>query len=471
MTGSTRPAPGRRSFRPVAGLLAAIAVSLTGTRISAISIPWFVLVTSGSAAQTGVVAFFEMAPYVLVKAFAGPLVDRAGPRVVSWTTDLVSAGAAAAVPLLHTLGQLSYPVLLGLVCLIGAARGPGDSAKQIMVPEVADRGRIPLERATGMEGIIERLASTVGPAAGGALVAAAGPLTGLTVNAACFALGSLIIAVFLPRGTGRPVPPSPSTSTSPSTATSPGAVGADRAGQPGQAGYWRRFGEGFAFLRRDPLLLTVITVIGLTNFLDAAFMSVLLPVWAHDSGHGPAAIGQVNAAQGVLAIGGSFLAATFAHRLPRRLVFFVAFLFAGAPRFLVLATDLPLWAVLGVFAIGGFGAGFVNPILGAISFERVPRPLLGRVKALGDSLAWTGIPLGGLAAGAAVTSLGLAPVLVVCGAAYFLTTNLAALRSEWKEMDRTRGKGAAPVPLQHETSAAPPDRDAAPPERTSPHPP
>nr|BFD88545.1 hypothetical protein StreXyl84_79460 [Streptomyces sp. Xyl84] len=187
--------PGKRSLRPLGGVLAAMAVSLTGTRISAVALPWFVLVTTGSATQTGLVAFCEMTPYVVVKAFTGPLVDRIGPRVVSWTTDLASATAAAAVPLLHALHLLSFPLLLALVAMIGAVRGPGDLAKEVMVPEAAERGRVPLERATGLSGVTERLASTVGPAAGGSLVALLSPLTGLVVNAGCFALGSVIIAL------------------------------------------------------------------------------------------------------------------------------------------------------------------------------------------------------------------------------------------------------------------------------------
>jgi hypothetical protein len=67
--------------------------------------------------------------------------------------------------------------------------------------------------------------------------------------------------------------------------------------------------------------------------------------------------------------------------------------------------------------------------------------LWGRVRALGDSLAWAGIPLGGLIAGALVASFGLAPVLLAGGGAYFLTTNLTGLRPEWREMDRLRGHG------------------------------
>ncbi|MFB8209402.1 MFS transporter [Streptomyces sp. NPDC056010] len=423
MTGSPSDSggiPGTRSLRPLVGVLTAMAMSLTGTRISVVALPWFVLVTTGSAGRTGLVAFCEMAPYVVVKVFTGPLVDRTGPRAVSWTTDLASATAAAAIPVLHVLDALSFPLLLGLVALIGAARGPGDLAKEVMVPEAAERGRVPLERATGLSSVIERLASTVGMAAGGSLVALLGPLTALAVNAGCFALGSVVIRIALPRGAERSADDAPD------------------AAEEAEPGYWQRFGEGFAFLRGEPLLLTAIVMICVTNLLDAAFTSVLAPVWARDSSNGPTAIGLMGGVMGAGGVAGSLIAAVVAHRLPRRLVVLGGFLLAGAPRFLVLASDAPLWGVLAVFAVSGFGAGFVNPVLGAVLVERVPRRMLGRVNALGDSLAWAGIPLGGLLVGAAVTATGLVPMLLTCGVAYFLTTSLTGLRSEWREMDRTR---------------------------------
>lgn len=422
-----------RSIRPLAGVLGAMAVSLTGTRVSAIALPWFVLATTGSATMTGVVAFVEMTPYVLVKALAGPVIDRLGPRVVSWTTDAASAVAAGLIPLLHGLGLLPFWLLLALVALVGAVRGPGDLAKEVMVPDAADRARIPLERATGLAGVTERLASTVGPAVGGGLIALLGPMAGLTVNAVAFALGSVVIGLALPRGMGR-------------AAAAPDPVATGGGEGEAQPGYWQMFREGFTFLRGEPLLLTVIVMIGVTNLLDAGFITVLIPVWAQESGGGPAAIGLTGSAWGIAAVCGSLIAAAVAHRLPRRTVFFAGFLLCGAPRFLVLALDAPMGVVLAVFAVGGFGSGFLNPILGAMTFERVPRHLLGRVGALGDSLAWAGIPLGGLLAGTAVAFAGLIPVLFACGGLYLATTTLAGLRPEWREMDRRRGHGPAPEP-------------------------
>ncbi len=426
-----------RTWRPLGGVLAAITVSWAGTRISAIALPWFVLVTTGSPGRTGLVAFCEMAPYVAVKALTGPLVDRAGPRRVSWTTDLVSATTAGAIVALHAAGLLTFPLLLALVALIGSARGPGDLAKVVMVPEAADLARVRLERATGLAGVAERLSSTVAPAAGGALIAALGPMSGLAADAGCFALGSVIIAFALPRGAGR-------------------AAGvADE-----ESGYWRRFGAGTAFLRTEPLLLTIFVMVGVTNFLDASLSTVLLPVWARAYGGGPAVIGLAASAVGVASVAGSLVATAVAHRLPRRAVFFAGFLLAGAPRFVILAIHPPLWLILTVFAVSGFGAGFVNPILSAIIFERIPRRLLGRVNALGDSLAWGGIPLGGLVAGAAVAVVGIVPTLLAAGTAYFLTTSLTGLRRN----GATCGHGpprSSPRPLRSPGPGRGPGRLAA----------
>ncbi|MFI9629425.1 MFS transporter [Streptomyces sp. NPDC052042] len=424
-------ATGLARLRPLAGVLTALVVAQSGTRISAIAIPWFVLVTTGSATQTGLVAFCEMGPYVAIKAFTGPLVDRIGPRRISWVADVVSSVAALLIPLLHAGGLLSFGALLVLVAVIGAVRSPGDLAKDVMIPEAAERSRVPLERATGLGGVVERLSGTVGPAAGGALVGLVGPMAGLGVNAACFALGSLIVAVALPRGMGqlhgRP---------------------AEKAGGEGdrEGGYWHSFRQGFAFLRGEPLLLALCAMIGVTNLLDAAYVAVFVPVWAKESGHGPAAIGLVWAAFSITAMVGSLVAATVAHRLRRRPVFFLGWLVTGAPRFLILVSGAPLWVVAVVMGVSGLGGGFINPIIGAVMYERIPTEMVGRVRGIGQALTWAGIPLGGLLGGAAVAAIGLAPVLVASGVVYFLTTNLAGLRPEWHEMDRHRGKGRAGPP-------------------------
>jgi MFS family permease len=423
-----------RSRRALAGLLTVLAVSQTGTRLSAIAVPWFVLTTTGSPVLTGLVGFCEIAPYVLLKFLSGPVLDRAGPRRVSIGTDWLSAAATAAIPVLQLTGWLRLWLLLALVVLIGAARGPGDTAKDVMIPDVARDAQVPIERATGLTGTVERLSAILGPAAAGATIALLGPLNAVALDAASFAVGALLIGWAMPRR--RPA-----------------------AAQRDDDRYLQRMREGLGFLRRSPLLRIIIAMTAATNFLDAGMFGVLMPVWARDSGHGPAAIGAAAATLGLAATAASLGAAALAHRLPRRPAYLIGYAVGGAPRFLVLLTGAPLWMVLVVYAVSGLGLGFINPILGAVTFELIPRPLLGRVVALADSATWAGIPVGGLAAGLFIAAGGLAPVLAGFGVAYLLVTSLAGLRPEWADMDRRRRsqKGAgAQAPDIH-----PGDRQAA----------
>ncbi|WP_460525707.1 MFS transporter [Flindersiella endophytica] len=405
-----------RSRRGLIGVLAAQAVSLSGTRLSAIALPWFVLVSTGSATKTGLVAFCELGPYVVAKTLAGPITDRVGARRVSVLTDLVSTVLVGAVPLLHVLGRLHFGVLLVLVALLGVVRGPGDSAKSVLIPQVVEEAKVPLERATGLSGTIERLASTVGAAGAGAVVAVLGPAVALAFDALSFLGAAAIIA-----------------------ATVRARAAAQHDG-PSEEGYFQQLRAGFAFLWRDRLLRSISGMVGVTNLLDAAWTAVLLPVWALRSGNGPAAVGLVLGTLSGFSIVASLVAAALAHRLPRRITYLLGFFIAGAPRFLVLAFGAPLWLVIAVHAIGGLGSGFLNPIIGAVILERIPKELLARVSSLTTAVAWAGMPFGGLIGGALIVGVGLGPALLVCGAVYFLATTLPGLQPEWKGMDERRSE-------------------------------
>ena len=406
-----------RDRRPLYGVLTSFAISLTGTRVAGIALPWFVLVMTDSPSETGLLALCEMAPYVISKALGGPVVDAVGPRRVSITLDCVSACVIGLVPLLWALGVFSLPVLFVVAGVFGAVRGPGDSAKEIFIPDIAERAQLPLPRVTGLAGSIERLAGTVGPAVAGALVALVGPVPSLAVTSAT-ALASAQCNGLSTRHLHLPVEPDPA---------------------PDEGGYLARLRGGFAFLVRDRLLRGVVLMIACTNFLDAALSGVLVPVWAKSSGAGPAGIGLLGSAVGITALVGSLCATVVAERLPRQLVYLVGYLVGGAPRFIVLALGLPFPVVVAVWVVSGFGLGFLNPIFGALFFERVPKHLLGRVNALGDAMAWSLIPFGGIAGAAAVLAVGLSPALLLAGFGYLVTTALPGFRPEWKEMDGPPG--------------------------------
>lgn len=412
------PTSRTRDRLPLRGWLLAEAISLTGTRVSMVAIPWFVLTTTGSATQTGLVAFAEMAPLVTLKALAGPLVDRVGARRVAIGADLGSFVAVGLVPLLHLADLLTFPVLLGLVALAGALRGPGDGAKHAMIPALVEHADVPTERATGLASTVERTASMAGAALAGVVIALVGPTAALALDAASF----LVSAVVLLATTGVLRRPARATT-------------ADDTGSP-EAPYLHRLREGWRFLRSDPLLLGLSMMVAATNLLDQAYISVLVPVWAKETGGGAAAIGTMFAVFSGAAVAGAALASVYAARLPRYTTYLVAFLVCGSPRFVVLALESPLWVVLAMAVVAGFGAGFINPVLGAVVFERIPAHLVGRVSALNSALCWSLIPFGGLLGGLLVGGAGMAGAMLVCGAGYFAATVLPALRPQWREMDR-----------------------------------
>ncbi|GIG68168.1 MFS transporter [Phytomonospora endophytica] len=369
-----------------------------------IALPWFVLSATGSATSTGIVAFAQTAPYVVVQLLAGPLIDRVGPRRVSIVCDLIATAALATVPLLYLLDTLPLWALAVLVAVAGAADGPSNVAKAVFVPTVAKQARVPLERVAGLTGAIERTATIIGPAIAGVVIAYFGGVHALWMAAALLAVGALIVGVTLPD------PP------------------AER--ELGES-YLKRFREGARFLRDEGLLRSITGMTAMTNMLDQAFMAVLLPVWAKQAGHGPETIGLVVSVFAATSIVASLAAAAIGDRLPRRAVYLIGITVGGVPRFAALALGLPLPAVLAVFALGGLGSGFVNPIIGAVIYERVPAGLLGRVKTLTSAVGWSGIPFGGLLGGGVIALAGLSGAMWIVGGVYLLAIVLPGLHDEW----------------------------------------
>jgi MFS family permease len=186
-------------------------------------------------------------------------------------------------------------------------------------------------------------------------------------------------------------------------------------------------------------------MVALTNLLDLAWASVLMPVWGRETGGGAAAIGAVFATFAGASAVGAVCAAAWGDRLPRYKVYLFAFLITGLPRFVVLALDVPLFVVLGFCVVGGFASGFLNPVLGAVILERIPEPLVGRVTSLSTAACFALMPFGGVLGGALVSGFGLSSALLLVGVAYFAVTMLPAVDPHWREIDRRRDREPVPV--------------------------
>ncbi|MGH8822894.1 MAG: MFS transporter [Jiangellaceae bacterium] len=404
---------------PLTGLLAAHAVSLTGNMITFIALPLYVLDTTGSASLTGVAAFFAVLPVVVGGALGGVLVDRAGYRRTSIVTDLIGGATILAVPVLAATVGLPFWALMLLIFATGLFDTPGRAARSSLLPEIADRARVPLERAVGTFEALERGARLVGGPVAGLLVAALGPVNTLVVNAATFAVSAVLVAWLVPRS----VDAVRTTGDGPQPVATGGS-------------YWRELAEGLGFLWRQPLLRAITVLLVVTNFFDAAWTTVILPVFADRHLGGSVALGLLVAAMGGGALVGSLMFGVVGHRLPRRALFVVSFLLCGGPRMLVFAAEPPLWACLLTVAVAGLAAGSINPIIGTVQLERTPPGMRARVFGCMGAGAWAAMPIGALGAGVAVERLGLTPTLFALGSAYLLIVLSPLLGGPWRHMQR-----------------------------------
>ena len=397
---------------PFAALIGAYVVSVAGTSMSAIAIPWLVLTTTGSAAQTGVVVFGQLVPYVAAQLLAGPVVDRVGLRLSFVWGNALAALAVAAVPAGYLLGLLTLPVLIVVVVVVGLFRGIADCANGPLVPATADLGNIPLERAAGLNAGANRAALLLGAPLAGVLVTLFGPPAVVAIDAGTFAVAAVIGAIWV----RVPEPP-------------PAAAS-------GLRGYLRDLGEGLRFVRGDRVLLGIMTMVAVTNLLDQGLSEVMVPVWVREEVGTASALGLISGVAGAGAVLGSLLGAWLAPKLPRRAVFGVSFVLSGAPRFAVLALSDSLLLTLVVWFVADVFGGNLNPIIGAASYERIPPELRARVLGVIRSTSWLGLPFGALAGGYATEAWGVHVALWVFGGAYLVTTTAPFVFPSWRQLDR-----------------------------------
>lgn len=421
-----------RDRRGLVGLLTAVGVSTLGTRMSTLALPWFVLTTTGSPTQTGLVAAAEMTPYVVVQGLGGPLVDRVGAWRISVLSDVASAALFVAIPLLHAFGAMPIGALVPLVMVAGAMRGGGDAARYVLLPGVREAAQTPIERAAGLYDGVSRGASLVGAPLAGVLIGLTSAVNVLALDAASFLVSAVLVGALVPQ------------SAQPS---------APVAGEATPVSYRSSLGEGFRYLRADRLLLGIGLMVMVTNLLDQASVAVLVPVWAKDVAHSPVALGLIGGVFGAGAVIGNITTTWLGPRLPRHRTFAIGFLICGCPRLFVMAAASSISPVLVACLIGGLAAGGLNPILGAVEYERVPRHLQARVLGVLGATAWAGIPFGSLAGGALTEAIGVRLALAVTAAIYLVTTLAPFVLPSFREMERDH-PGGEPARVEEAALAA-----------------
>jgi MFS family permease len=394
-------------------LLAAEAVGQVGNMMVFVAGPWFVLETTGSAARTGIVTGALAMGAVIPAVLGGPLVDRLGHKRASVLADLASSVTVAAVPLLYLADALQFWQLVLLVFLLSSLNAQGDTARYALVPFLADRARMPIERANGADRAIVRLGQVLGPILGGILIAAIGAANVLFVDAASFLLSAILVTVGVPAATNR----------------------AERAqAEPGRS-YLAELREGLRFIRANTVLLSMILIATVGNFLDKPLMVVILPVYFKTFYGSPTSLGLALGAFGAGALTGSLLFGAVGRGWPRRLTFLICWVLGPLVIFGTLAATPPLGVLVAAGLVGGLLFGPINPLASTVIQEHTPPEMLGRVFGALTALAQAGIPIGAVLAGVVVQRAGLVPTILGMGAIYLLVTLGMVFNRSLRQMD------------------------------------
>jgi MFS family permease len=165
-------------------------VSNIGTFMQAVGAAWLMTSLSTSPVMVALVQAASIFPMFLLSLPAGALADIIDRRRLLLATQAWMMIAAALLAALTLQGQVSPWMLLGFTFLLGLGAAMNAPAWQAIVPELVPRPE--LTQAISLNSAGFNLSRAVGPALGGAIVAAAGAGITFVLNAVSF-LGVLIV--------------------------------------------------------------------------------------------------------------------------------------------------------------------------------------------------------------------------------------------------------------------------------------
>lgn len=397
--------------RPLLALLIAESVSTTGSQMTALALPWFVLVTSGSAKQMSYVVASEITAYVLVGIPSGTVIGRVGSRQTMLLCDAIRTPLMLLIPLLYWRGALRFGELLAVAFAIGVASAPYRGSQRVLTAEMLGDDSVRVGQANALFQGATRITLVLGPPLAGVLISLAGAPSVLVIDAATFASSVILVTLFVPRPTLQKATDEPPT----------------------------KMLDGLRYLRRDKILSALSIAISVG---DAAFQVILIGlsvlVFAHYHAN-PRLLGIFFAAWGAGAVIGNV---TAYRKLKTGINAKAIALLVCIQAFPLVAVALPVPSAVIAIALvtSGLANGLVNPTLHSMITLRPPPPVRPHVITAITTASATGAPLALLLAGSGFKAIGSRPVLGIAVAFQILAmVSLAAaivpLATEQREFE------------------------------------
>jgi MFS family permease len=394
-------------------LLGAEVVSTTGSQMTWLALPWFVLVTTGSAVQMSFVMGAELVGLALLGLPGGKVLGRLGARRTMIVADAARAPLMLVIPVLHWTGGLAFGVLLAVAFLLGALGGPYFAAQKVIVPELLGEDEQSVGEANALFQAATRTTLLIGPALGGVLIGLIGATSVLLIDAGSYVVSVLLVAAFVPNR-----PP------------------------VAQEEEHKQMRAGIRFLARDPLLRVWWPTFAIGDAAWTAFFITIPVLVIARFGHDAKIAGLLFASFGLGSVIGNAISFRFLMRRVEGLTLVIVFIMGQALPLWLLPLDLPVIGLSAAIVVSGIANGIVNPTLHTIMTLRVPAPLRPTVMTTA-MVGWAVVnPLGLFVAGPILDAFGTTPVLVGFAAVQTVTMALAGLAAA-----RERGRRRAELAL------------------------
>jgi MFS family permease len=378
-------------------------VSLIGTQMRLVAVPFQVYTITGSTVAVGFVGLVEVVPLIALSIIGGSIADTFDRRKVMFVATLGLMLDSIVLAVLSFRGDPALWSIYALTALGSAFEAVDRPPRAAIIPDLISEAQVPA--AIALRQVSYQITHIAGPALGGLIIAAfGGPGWVHAADAATF-VAVLIALRWIP--------------------AQPPHVG-ERADDEGRLSM-RLVKEGVSFSLRTPLISSIF-VIDLIAMIFGMPRAVFPQLADETFGLGAAGLGLLYAAPSAGALLGALTTGWVKHVQRQGIAVVLAVAVWGAA---IAAAGLSLFSLLltlAFLAIAG-AADVVSAVFrGTILLEATPINLRGRVQALNLMVVSGGPRIGDLEAGLVAGAIGAGPSVVVGGLACLVGTGAVATR-------------------------------------------
>lgn len=380
-------------------------LSQLGSSLTGYALTLWLYEQTGSALSTAALTIFSYAPYVLMSIFAGALTDRFDKKKLMLLCDSFAAVCTVVMLVLYRAGTLAvwHLYLLNVLSgLMNTVQQPASSVAMTLIIPPED-----YQKTSGLRSLSRSLISIMNPLIATALYSFAGLELVIAVDLGSFVIAflALLLLVRIPRQTNQ-----------------------------SSESVLKLAKGGLVFLKRNPMILTLILFMSGINLIASAVDATLPGYVLPNPRGGTQVLGYVTSCSGVAMIFGSLLVSVLPKPKNRVRVVYLTMLFSmGTANFLFAFSRSP-WVWYAGQIVGWILVPVMDANLDVVMRTAIPVELQGRVYACRNTFQFFTIPIGLFLGGFLVDQV-CEPIMAAHGA----SPVLAALFGSGK------GSGAAMV--------------------------